>query len=547
MRPFVFTRSVPPGCEDIPGVWENKNGSGFRVPLNAHPLVGWQSPVSAQVSDDDVARALRGRLIRGDLGGFAKEHQKRLLAKALAIPGAHVWAPPGAGKTLVGLVYASVVAPRGVKLVVTKAAARGTWSEQCERYTHLEPRLLMGQTPGKVDVSGDVLYITAWETMKYWREALLLLNPDVIIWDEIHWLRRPKYSKSVVEVDGTIRFEGLGNSLDSARQVARGAKWKLGMTATPIPGRVRDLWTQLDLVEPWQWGSFHQFGMRYCQGQHNGYGYEYNGMGNALELKTRLQFVKSRVTREEVNKHLPKKRREVVKLSVAEQNKPAPMKRQMAQAARAAQGGGGEAREYFFETLLMEAASRKHKYVEDRVMTALSAGQKVVVFTGRRLDCERLAERFRTALAASKNTVDMWWAHGGTEPADRDVIRNEYMASKGPALLVGTGDAWGESVDLQDTDLALIAMLPWTPDKVIQWEGRFARLGQKRPVLVSYIIARTTADEHVADLLLEKLPHVGEIVEDAAAQEIETALEGVDTSVGSAERLLQRVAQLTCP
>ena len=86
-------------------------------------------------------------------------------------------------------------------------------------------------------------------------------------------------------------------------------------------------------------------------------------------------------------------------------------------------------------------------------------------------------------------------------------------------------------------------MLPWTPDKVIQWEGRFARLGQKRPVLVSYIIARTTADEHVADLLLDKLPHVGEIAEDVAAEEIEGALAGVDESEGAPLRLLERIAQ----
>ena len=38
---------------------------------------------------------------------------------------------------------------------------------------------------------------------------------------------------------------------------------------------------------------------------------------------------------------------------------------------------------------------------------------------------------------------------------------------------------------------------------------------------------------------------VGEIAEDGAAEEIENALGGVDNSEGAAERLLQRVAQLT--
>ena len=544
-RPFVFCKSVPPGTEDIPGIWENKNGT-YRVPLNAHSVLGWPLPTVEEVSDAEVSSFLAGSQLRGDLNGFAKEHQRKMLRKAFAVPGAHGWAPPGAGKTLVGLVYATGVAPTGIKLVITKAAARGTWAEQCERYTTLEPVLLMGQTSKKILPDPTKLYITAWETLKFWVDAIIEARPAVAVWDEIHWLRRPKHTKAIIQPDGSVRFEGLGNSLDAARKIGAVVPRKLGLTATPIPGRVRDLWTQLDIIEPWQWGSFHQFGIRYCGGQHNGYGYEYIGMSNPEELRARLRGIKIRVSRDEVNKHLPKKRREVIRLGIEDQDKPSAMKRDLARARKGLKRGGEEARESYFETLLMEAASRKHSYIEGRILTALKCKQKVTVFSGRRIDCERLAARLKKS-ADKIPGCGMWWAHGGTDPSDRDKIRHEYMAHPGPCLLVGTGDAWGESVDLQDTDLALISMLPWTPDKIIQWEGRFSRLGQKRAVLVSYVIARTTADEHVADLLLDKLPHVGEIVEDAAAEEIEEALAGVDNSAGAGERLLQRVAQLTSP
>ena len=152
--------------------------------------------------------------------------------------------------------------------------------------------------------------------------------------------------------------------------------------------------------------------------------------------------------------------------------------------------------------MLQEAASRKKKYVVERVVEAVKCGQKVVVFTGRRLDCERLGE------AISKATdVDVWCAHGGSSADMRDHIRHEYMWAD-VGVLVGTGDAWGESVNLQDTDLALFVMLPWTPRAIRQWEGRFSRLGQKRPVLVSYIISKGTVDEHVASILLSRLEDV---------------------------------------
>jgi SWI/SNF-related matrix-associated actin-dependent regulator 1 of chromatin subfamily A len=535
MRRFVYTEQVPPEAIAIPGVWKNKRGNGFRVPHNVHSLLGWAPSTLNTVSDEILHEALTCPKLIPGLDTFAKPHQKEMIRKMLALPGSHGWAPPGAGKTLTALVVMANTS--GPRLVVTKAAARGTWVEQIRRYTKFEPVLLLGQKPPLgFELSKEVIYITAWETIKYWADTLSK-HVRITVWDEIHWLRRPKHCKAIVRTDGSVKFEGLGNSLDAARKIAQASDRSIGLTATPIPGRVKDLWTQLDLVEPWQWGTFHNFGVRYCGGEHTGYGYQYNGLTNADELRERLSFVKVRVAREDVNQHLPPKRREIIRLSVQEQNKPAAMKREI---KRAATSGDKES---YFETLMMEAASRKHTYIQDRVVDCLRADQKVVVFTGRRLDCERLADKLEKFCLARVPRAQIWWAHGGTDPAERDHIRNEYMASPGPSLLVGTGDAWGESIDLQDTDLAIIAMLPWTPDKVIQWEGRFARLGQTRPVLVSYIIARATADEHVADLLLDKLPHVGEIAEDTAAQEIEEAIAGVDNSPEARASLLARIIE----
>ena len=65
---------------------------------------------------------------------------------------------------------------------------------------------------------------------------------------------------------------------------------------------------------------------------------------------------------------------------------------------------------------------------------------------------------------------------------------------------------FGEAINLHDTDAALFVMLPWTPGQVRQWEGRFCRLGQKRPVVIYYVISEDTVDEHVADKLIGKLP-----------------------------------------
>ena len=76
-RPFVFTSSVPPEAEDLPGVWENKSGSGYRVPYNAHEAMGWELNHHEWAGDLEVEQALKNAWLTGDMNDFAKPHQKR--------------------------------------------------------------------------------------------------------------------------------------------------------------------------------------------------------------------------------------------------------------------------------------------------------------------------------------------------------------------------------------------------------------------------------------------------------------------------------------
>ena len=71
-------------------------------------------------------------------------------------------------------------------------------------------------------------------------------------------------------------------------------------------------------------------------------------------------------------------------------------------------------------------------------------------------------------------------------------------------------------------------MLPYTPGQIRQQEGRVARLGQKRPVVVYYVIAEDTRDERVADILINKLPAVSKISLDEELAEAKDVIAGMD-------------------
>lgn len=121
----------------------------------------------------------------------------------------------------------------------------------------------------------------------------------------------------------------------------------------------------------------------------------------------------------------------------------------------------------------------------------------------------------------------LWASHGGLHgPEEREQIRLAYMAHPGPCVLLGTTDAWGESYDLQDTDVQVIAQIPYTPRGVDQAEGRGHRLGKTRPHVIIYPIPEGTVAERISALLLEKLPDVTAATGDADAAELREQMRG---------------------
>ena len=352
--------------------------------------------------------------------------------------------------------------------------------------------------------------------------------------DEIHCAKNPKRVFAVLGADGEKQWKSRENISASASELSRNSRRRLGLTATPIPNRPKDLWAQLDLIEPWQWGTFHTFGARYCNGFQDTYGWKYDGLSNAEELNDRLNLVKHKTSQKAMAANLPPKRRQIVRLTREEQNAPAGgFKRDLQRASKMGNHEG------LFEVYLMEAATRKRKYVIERVAESARCGQKATVFTGRRRDCEFLAEKIEKYFQKESLSARVWWAHGGLTTEKRDEIRAEYMSHTGAGVLIATGDSMGESINLQKTDLALIIMLPWTPRQIRQWEGRFIRLGGDRPVLVSYVIAEGTVDEDVSEILLDKLPAVGAVAEDEMITEFE---ESFSSSEGD---LLTRIISAT--
>jgi superfamily II DNA or RNA helicase len=363
--------------------------------------------------------------------------------------------------------------------------------------------------------------VVAWEALRDNIEALVALHPSTVIfdeshrgknskrWDVIHLPELPDDQSDALKAaaeeeaqasrvggfikdteDGRKMFVPVINTAAAAARLARASRKRICTTATPIKDRVRDLWAQLDLSEPNAWGNATAFFTRYCDRKPGIYGgFDTRGSSNLEELNLRLKRVSHILDYRDTHRELPAKRRQSIYILPEDQN-------------QAAAGFPGELREAqkrgasaVLEVRLAQAASKKRKAVLGMIEDHISSGQKVTVFTGRRRDCDELGKRIRGSSIVKGKGASVWCAHGAQTTDHRQDIVDAYMEDEGPCVLVGTGHAFGESLNLHDTDAVFFVMLPYTPGQLRQWEGRFTRLGQKRPVVIYYVIAEGTYEK----------------------------------------------------
>lgn len=499
-------------------------------------------------------------------------YQREGIAFAAGRRNAHLWWSCGAGKTAAAIAWA--VAEPGPVLCITRACARRQWASEVRRFSTVEPYVVLPASAQGVGTEPMEAYlqrceeggsrpfvIMGWDTLHddvlYERLATLLPRMS-LIFDEIHEAKdyRRFDPDPVRTADGGVlmRFKRRATIAARAAFLSPKAIRRLGLTATAIPNRIRDLWAVLDLVEPGCAGKFWDFARRFCAAVEGDFGWITDGASNLDDLRLLAEPRAHVVRSEEVHALLPALRRTTTFLSPEDLSRSdAEASAEIRRAARWAGGGSGtegsSRKTALLEARLVQAAARKVKYVSTAVCDAMASGQKVLIFTGRRRDVETLRERIVATMQRDWPALrpgvgsgwKVWAADGSTPPDERETIRDEYMAHRGPACIVGTGDSWGESVNLNDTDRLIVVLLPWTWGQIRQWEGRVRRLGMSRPCLVEYVVAVGTIDERISSVVLSKLGAIGEILPDEQIAEVRDAVRGgtVETILdGLLDRLL---------
>jgi hypothetical protein len=562
-RFWMEAGALPPDATMLPGVKAapDKMRRHLReyeepvgVPLNAAAVFGIPLPVFApgNTGADRADAVIAGPLMTDRARARIIQPQREALA-ALLEHKRYLYAPRGSGKTLVGLAWLLAAARTvsgysAVRVFICPARARLQVAEEVALWTTLKPVILKGEKSRDLDGSDGVVYITAWETLIHWGPSITALPRYVAVMDELHTAKSPDRGTMRISPDGEKIWEEKDNVTVIAAKVGEQADAVIGLSGSPVPNRRIDLWAQLDCLERWCWGGKRDFGMRYCDGTFNGYGYEYKGKSEDAEFRARLRVVMHTVPQSAVRAFYPAKRRQVIKLEQSDLcPSPPGMAAEIRRAAKAAKGRTEALVGEYFEKLLEETAARKKDWIVRQVIEDMRAGSKVTVFTGRRSDADALGEAIESKAKVAGLLKDgvkrIWWSHGGVSNEARNAIRLEYMAYTGAigCVNVGTGQAWGESLNLHDTDIAYFVMLPPTPKDVQQWEDRFCRMGGTKPVVICYVTVPSSIEDKQVDLLaFDKMPQVVATVGDEQMDEwlSEFRAAGADDMLAAIEKAL---------
>ena len=191
--------------------------------------------------------------------------------------------------------------------------------------------------------------------------------------------------------------------------------------------------------------------------------------------------------------------------------------------------GGGEASEDFETAVLgaLVAATVEDLQSELQTLADLSARAQAILDSGNESKFEKLREVLEDSRYAQekwliftehRDTMDylvrrleglghagqVAQVHGGMAWPERERQVQRFRQADGARYLVAT-DAAGEGINLQFCALMANYDIPWNPARLEQRMGRIHRYGQQRDVHIVNLVAASTREGRVLQVLLEKL------------------------------------------
>lgn len=394
-----------------------------------------------------------------------------------------------------------------------------------ERVLILTPASLVKQWQEEMSVKFGISFATSYDSLlrrdpaSFWAQpriiasiatarraehlARLASQPyDIVIVDEAHHLKNRS----------TANWK-LVNSLQK--------RFLLLLSATPVQNNLVEIYNLLTLLKPGIFKTEREFRANYMSTANP------RRPANSERLRDLMRDVMIRNTRSLVDVRLPPRHASTILIDPSEQE--AACYQELSRLAQAAHRSGPTQRRLALRHLLAAAGSTPataaesiRRFMENNEVTAawrdlrqnyelLGAGSKP---TALRQLLQRNPEEKKIVFVHHRATVSLMQQMLRQEGMDLVVFEG---AMSGPEkdrtieifrdevpLLIST-ESGGEGRNLQFCNTIINFDLPWNPMAIEQRIGRIHRIGQSRDVFIFNLVVRHTLEEHILNILDEKI------------------------------------------
>ena len=450
-------------------------------------------------------------------------YQRAGIAYAMSQPATIIGDEMGLGKTVQSLGVINFDESIRRVLVICPASLRLNWKRETVKW--LTRDLSVGVSEGSHFPSTHVVIIN-YDILSRHHDRLRRIEWDLMICDEAHLIKNPRAQRT----RAVFGWKPSKKDIENARRKKQDepqpvapivAKRRLFLTGTPVVNRPVELHPILRSIDNKRWGNFMSYAKRYCDGQWNGYGWDFSGASNLEELQDKLrESCMVRRLKADVLTDLPPKRRSVIELppngcadevkneqaTMADHAERIEALRVAVELAKASDDQADynravkklrEGHSAEFEAMAKlrhETALAKLPYVVDHVRE-IADQHKVVVFAHHHDVIDELMNELGTAAVKLDGRDTM---------AARDQAVQRFQRDPSVKVFVGGIKAAGVGLTLTAAAHVVFAELDWVPGNMSQAEDRCHRIGQNDSVLVQHLVLEGSIDARMAGILIEK-------------------------------------------
>ena len=301
---------------------------------------------------------------------------------------------------------------------------------------------------------------------------------------------------------------------------------KLLLSGTAIKSRPSEFFMGLNFLDPQSWNNQHEFGVRYCAGFEDTFGWKYDGASNLEELYERMSPVFLRRLKKDVLKDLPPKTYTNIPLELT----PEEYKEYNTLLENCIKIiDGKEIKEGYLEKILklkLFLAKCKLKRTIEFIQDIVDSGEKVVIMSDFQEIAEAIYSHFKSVAVIHT---------GSMSDVNKQESVDRFQEDKKVKVFSGMIIASGVGITLTAASKLMFMGFAWTPGDMEQAEDRIHRASTTHDnvqIITPYMA--DTIEEDIMELLDEKAQVVGKVLDNKAVKkDIKKADEGILKSLFS--------------